>query len=415
MSNCVGSSGLGLPASAVAQHGVERGDHLAHDGDKDDLGRLAGGGEALVECFEGGVVTAGAEGRHVEDVSDRHAAAIDAAMSAELATVEIVGRETDESGDLFAAHATELRQQGGVVKSLTMLLSRHTRRRAVLGIIAGAALAWPGHASAQSPGPRKIGYLHSRTVAPNSSTLTALRAVWERLGYSEPETVVLRSADGDEARLPELAAELVDLAARVLIAVGPAAVKAATAVGKVPVVAIDLETDPIRSGMAASFDRVALLWQPGTPRDQLEAAVAAARERGLSSVVLEVLPQDSASAVLVLTGGPKTGIVRLGSPGFLPMHGTALADAATRIGMPTISFLKQHARAGLLMSYGPNQEAYFGRAAILADRILRGERPGDLPIERPTHFEFALNLGAARALGLTIPASLLARADEVIE
>ena len=330
---------------------------------------------------------------------------------------------------------------------LTVLLSRHTRRRAVLGIIAGAALAWPGHASAQSPGPRKIGYLHSRTVAPNSSTLTALRAVWERLGYSEPETVVLRSADGDEARLPELAAELVDLAARVLIAVGPAAVKAATAVGKVPVVAIDLETDPIRSGMAASFsrpggnvtglfldqpslagkwvellreavpsiERVALLWQPGTPRDQLEAAVAAARERGLSSVVLEVLPQDSASAVLVLTGGPKTGIVRLGSPGFLPMHGTALADAATRIGMPTISFLKQHARAGLLMSYGPNQEAYFGRAAILADRILRGERPGDLPIERPTHFEFALNLGAARALGLTIPASLLARADEVIE
>src|SRR5829696_2112229 len=314
MSNCVGSSGLGLPASAVAQHGVERGDYLAHDGDKDDLGLLAGGGEAVVECFEAGVVTAGAEGCHVEDVSDRHAAAIDAAMSAELATVEIVGRETDESGDLFAAHATELRQQGGVVKSLTMLLSRHTRRRAVLGIIAGAALAWPGHASAQSPGPRKIGYLHSRTVAPNSSTLTALRAVWERLGYSEPETVVLRSADGDEARLPELAAELVDLAARVLIAVGPAAVKAATAVGKVPVVAIDLETDPIRSGMAASFsrpggnvtglfldqpslagkwvellreavpsiERVALLWQPGTPRDQLEAAVAAAREREAS-------------------------------------------------------------------------------------------------------------------------------------
>src|SRR5215207_4741044 len=80
MSNCVCSSGLGLPASAVAQHGVERGDHLAHDGDKDDLGLLAGGGEAVVECFEGGVVTAGAEGCHVEDVSDRHASAVDAAV-----------------------------------------------------------------------------------------------------------------------------------------------------------------------------------------------------------------------------------------------------------------------------------------------------------------------------------------------
>src|SRR5215211_5462684 len=112
MSNCVCSSGLGLPASAVAQHGVQRGDHLAHDGDKDDLGLLAGSGETVVECFEGGVVTAGTEGRHVEDVSHRHAAAVYAAMSAKLAAVEIVGRETDESGDLFTAHATELRQQG---------------------------------------------------------------------------------------------------------------------------------------------------------------------------------------------------------------------------------------------------------------------------------------------------------------
>ena len=112
MSNCVGSSGLGLPASAVAQHGVKRGDHLAHDGDKDDLGLLAGSGETVVECFEGGVVTAGAEGRHVEDVSHRHAAAVYAAMSAKLAAVEIVWRETDEGGDLFTAHATELRQQG---------------------------------------------------------------------------------------------------------------------------------------------------------------------------------------------------------------------------------------------------------------------------------------------------------------
>src|SRR5918995_4851612 len=112
MSNCVGSSGLGLPASAVAEHGVQRSDHLAHDGDDDDLGLLAGGGESLVEYFEGGVVTAGAEGSHVEDVSDPHASAVDAAVSPQLAAVEIVGRETDQGGDLLAAHAAELRQQG---------------------------------------------------------------------------------------------------------------------------------------------------------------------------------------------------------------------------------------------------------------------------------------------------------------
>src|SRR3954469_20577682 len=86
--------------------------HLAHDGDKDDLGLLAGGGEALVECFEGGVVTAGAEGRHVEDVSDRRAVAVYGAEAAKLAPCEIVWRETDEGGDLVTAHATELRQQG---------------------------------------------------------------------------------------------------------------------------------------------------------------------------------------------------------------------------------------------------------------------------------------------------------------
>src|SRR4051794_34385386 len=111
MSNCVGSSGLGLPASAVAQHSVQHGDHLTHDGDKDDLGLLAGSGEA-VEGFEGGGVTAGAEGRHVEGVLDRDGSAVDASMSPELAAVEVVWRETDEGGDLFAAHATELRQQG---------------------------------------------------------------------------------------------------------------------------------------------------------------------------------------------------------------------------------------------------------------------------------------------------------------
>src|SRR5688572_28653597 len=89
MSNCVGSSGLWLPANAVAQHGVERGDHLAHDGDDDDLGLLARSGEALVECFEGGVITASAEGSHVEDVSDRHAAAVDAAVRSEEHTSEL--------------------------------------------------------------------------------------------------------------------------------------------------------------------------------------------------------------------------------------------------------------------------------------------------------------------------------------
>jgi putative ABC transport system substrate-binding protein len=101
----------------------------------------------------------------------------------------------------------------------------------------------------------KIGYLHPKAIDPPSPSLTTLRPVWERLGYVEGETVLLRAADGDPKRLPVLVKELVSLGARVLIAVGPAAVNAAGAAGTVPVVAMDLETDPVRSGLAASFGR----------------------------------------------------------------------------------------------------------------------------------------------------------------
>src|SRR5215203_4840311 len=188
------------------------------------------------------------------------------------------------------------------------------RRRQVIAGLAGL-LAAPRRTIAETQrAPGRIGFLHPRTVAPNSPTVVVLRSAWEKLGYAEPGSIILGSAEGDPAKLPTLAAELVAHGAGVLIAVGPAALKAATEFARVPVVAIDLETDPVRSGLAASFsrpggdvtglfvdqpslagkwvellreavpsiERVALLWQPGTPRDQLEAAVAAARERGLS-------------------------------------------------------------------------------------------------------------------------------------
>ena len=112
-SNCVvRSGGLRLPCSIIAKHSVEGCDHFSHDGDDDDLGFFVGGGEAFVEGFEGGTVTACAEGGHVEDVTDRHPTTIDAAVSLELAAVEVIGCEADEGGDLFAAHLPEFWQQG---------------------------------------------------------------------------------------------------------------------------------------------------------------------------------------------------------------------------------------------------------------------------------------------------------------
>src|SRR6516164_4580585 len=113
MSNCVvGSGGSWLPCSTIAEHSVEGCNHFSHDGDDDDLGFFVGGGEAFVEGFEGGTVTACAEGGHVEDVTDRHPTTIDAAVSLELAAVEVIGCEADEGGDLFAAHLPEFWQQG---------------------------------------------------------------------------------------------------------------------------------------------------------------------------------------------------------------------------------------------------------------------------------------------------------------
>src|SRR3974377_1949960 len=112
MSNCVvRSRGSRLPCSIVADHGIEGGDHLSHDGDDNDFGLLVDGGETVVEDLEGGIVSGCAEGSHVEDVTDRHAAAVDAAMSFELATVEVVRRKSDKGSDLLAADLTELWQE----------------------------------------------------------------------------------------------------------------------------------------------------------------------------------------------------------------------------------------------------------------------------------------------------------------
>ena len=115
-----------------------------------------------------------------------------------------------------------------------------------------------------------------------------------------------------------------------------------------------------------------------------------------------------------LSGRPRTDIVQMSSPGFAVVA-ASFAVAAQKYRLPAISFLKAYARAGVLMTYGPNQEAYFPRAVILADKILKGEKPSDLPIEQPTRFDLVVNLKAAKALGLTIPQALLLRADEVIQ
>ncbi|WP_439365302.1 ABC transporter substrate-binding protein [Bradyrhizobium sp. DASA03005] len=257
-----------------------------------------------------------------------------------------------------------------------------------------------------------------------------------------------RSGEGELQRLPELVRDLIGKGVGVLIAVGAQAVRAASSVtSNIPIVAIDLETDPIQAGLIRSvarpggnvtglfldtpvlaakwiqlmretvpaLDRVAFAWQPSAGRSQLDVALRVAENLGVETSVLEFSVNDDFVSLLSAIAGPKrTGIIQLSGPGITPVAEKFVA-AATQNNLPTLSFLGEAARRGFLMSYGPSQRDYFPRAVQLADRILRGEKAADLPVERPSRFEFIVNLKTARALNLTVPPSLLLRADEVIE
>ena len=323
-------------------------------------------------------------------------------------------------------------------------MHRRTFLNRGLSLIGAPYLAQSVHAQAPRPA-GKIGIL-SPVPTLTDATLSLLRPAWQRLGYVEGETMLLRSSERDARRFPQLVAELIALKVGVLIVVGGEAVRIANQVTKVtPIIAIDQEIDPVRSGLATSFarpggnvtglfmdqpslagkwiellreavptiERVALLWDPGTGRDQLEIAQAAARAKGLETVVIEYSAATNFDDALGALGRrQQTGIVVLTSPIYRRRD---FAPAAQTHRLPSIGFQANHAHAGLLMTYGLNREVYFPRAVVLADKVLKGEKPGDIPIEKPTTFEFVINLKTATAIGLSIPQSLLLRADEVIQ
>lgn len=322
------------------------------------------------------------------------------------------------------------------------------KRRQAVSTVVGLLGAATGVYAQAGRVPGKIGYLHPRTVAPDHLTLMLLRPAWQRLGYVEGESFLLRSAQDDPRQLPARVNELIGQGVGVLIVVGAAALKAASEASKtVPIIAIDLETDPVSAGYAASFarpggnvgglfldqpslagkwiellreaapdiERVALLWDRVTGVGQIEIAKAAARVKGLEVVVLELGASRNFDDVLrPLAGRPKTGIVQIGTAGFAVVA-ERFAAAARKHRLPTIGFLKGYARAGVLMSYGPIQELYFPRAVLIADKVLRGFNVAQMPIEGPDRFELVINMATARAIGLKIPSALLLRADEVIQ
>lgn len=322
-------------------------------------------------------------------------------------------------------------------------------RREFIGGLAGAA-AWPLAARAQQPSRErpKIGYLHPATIDPTSPVVSILEPTWRQLGYRQGETILLRSAEGDNGRLPGLITELLYRKVEVLMVVGPEALRLATAAtSEIPIIALDLETDPVRSGFIRSWarpggnvtglfqdqasltgkwfellrdvhvamKRIALVWDPATGSDQLDAALTIARSFQLETVVLKVSKsQDIAEALARLEPEPPSGAILLGSPILVnpPHH---FADAAIQCRLPSVSFFKPIAEAGGLMSWGANLQVWYPRSIYMAHQIVNGAKPSDIPAERPNHYELAINLQTAKALNLSIPPSLLARADEVIE
>jgi len=319
-----------------------------------------------------------------------------------------------------------------------------------LEILTGGLLVAPLTAKAQQPGKVPVVGVLNSTFTGQSTAIAAFRSGLLDVGLIEGQTITLeiRSAGGKPDALPVLAAELVQRKVDFILALGPAALRAARdATDTIPIVAFDLETDPVAGGFASSLarpganvtglfldhpgltgkwlelirevdpkvHRVALLWDATTGPWQLAAAKAAAQALGLDPQVLEVRGFDDFDGALGagVRGGLRD-LIQLSSP-LVDRHSKQTAAFTRKNRLVAISMFRVFAESGGLMSYGPNRQQYDRRLALYIDRMLRGAKPADLPIEQPTIFELVINLKTAKALGLTIPPSLLARADQVIE
>ena len=325
------------------------------------------------------------------------------------------------------------------------------RRRAFMTQLAGAAATWPIMASAQQPTMPVIGYLSASPV--NASSLAAFHKGLGETGYIEGQNVAveIRSANGYFDRLPALAADLVSRRVAVIFALtgdaSPLAAKAATST--IPIVFV-FGGDPVRYGLVASFNRpggnatgavvlststlvvkrlelvrevmpnatsISLLVNPSSPAAESYIAVAqaTAREQRWRLHVLRVSTEgDLESAFAAHRSAGAAALVVTSSSYFSPLR-DRLSALAVDHAVPVIYDRPDFVVDGGLMSYGASQYGLVREAAIYAGRILKGEKPGDLPVIQPTRVELVINLRAAKALGIVIPESLLARADELFE
>jgi len=311
---------------------------------------------------------------------------------------------------------------------------------AMLGLGAPAA-----GAAAQVP---RIGYLASNNATP--AWRDAFTRGMKELGYVENRTVIIdrRSADGEANRLPGLAVELVGLRPQVIVSSGSGpSLAAKNATATIPIV-VAYANDPVALGLVASLarpggnitglsslatgligkrlellteaipglTRVGALYNPVSESNQinLQELRSAAARMGITLDLYEITRVEAIDGAVVSAATRGGGLAVLNT-GLLNAHRSTIVDATARYKVPAIYFDTEFANAGGLLSYGPNVADLHHRAALLVDKILKGAKPRDLPFEQPSNFELVINLKAAKALGVTIPQSLLVRADRLIE
>jgi putative tryptophan/tyrosine transport system substrate-binding protein len=329
------------------------------------------------------------------------------------------------------------------------------RRREFIAGISGVVVAWPLAASAQQPAGRvyRIGY---QSVASREQMLHFIKAFEEglrSLGYRVGENVVIeyRFADGQMERLPALAADLVRLGVDIIIAAGfiPSTVAAMKATTTIPIV-MATGVDPVGAGLVTSLarpggnvtglavdtggeilgkrfellketlpnlSRLGILWNPDVKfiRNRQTLMAETAQTLGLTTIPVEARGVDTLEPAFATMVRERAQAFILQGDSVLFNYRGQIADMALRNRLPAASLQKEYADAGFLLTYGADIRDLYRRAAGFVDKIFKGAKPADLPVEQPTKYELVINLKTAKALDIIVPPTLLTRADEVIE
>ena len=315
--------------------------------------------------------------------------------------------------------------------------------------LSGTAIGWPLAVHAQNKGVPVVGWLHFASPAPFAYQVVAFRQGLAESGFVDGQNVAIeyRWAEGRNDRLPALAADLVGDRVQVLVAIGPPAAAAAkNATATIPIV-FAAGVDPIAAGFVATLARpggnltgisilvgdlmpkrlellselvpqarhFALLVNPDEATPWIADLEQAAHGKGLQLAVLKATNDSEIKAAFASLRNLQADALVIGDAVFFTSRREQIAALASRYAVPMIDRWRESAAAGCLISYGPSLADTVRHLGIYVARILKGEKPADLPVQQPTTFELVINLKTAKTLGLTVPQSLLARADDVIE